>query len=790
MEKSPPPPYNQNQLYFGVEKPINWRKYIYIFLSNWHWFLITIFIAISVAYIKNRYTLPTYKATATLIIEEEEGTSDLLNAIRSVRRQRRTADLANETAKLNAFSLHRRTIDSLGWDIFWTAHGRVAMERPLYNNPPFYIEIDTASKPWHLNHTFYIDQQNDHALRFYSINGIDTLVQPDTWYEIAGRKIRICMSETPISYASYSFIIYDRNRLTTSFRSKLTYEADEKSGTVITISSVGPIAEREIDYINTLCENYIYSGLERKRLIAENTLEFVEYLIHDVQDSLQSTEQQILAFRLGKNIVDLSREGQMAYEKLKKFYDLKTQLKLKRNYYDYLKEYIENKRDPQAIISPTLVDATDLLLIEYVFGLQILYEDREQLAFSAEKDNPGLVHINARIQTARNKILEILDGLIHNNDLAWKQMDTEENQIEQHLLQLPASEQELINIQRKYEVNNQFYTFLLEKRAEAGIQIASTVSNVRILDQANIYNVKPVGTKKSVIYLSALIFGLIVPGVIIFLADALDNRIKDQSDIEENTDLPILGVISHYFMEEVIPVHVRPGDVIAESFRHIRTNLQYILHEPDQKVIMITSAISGEGKTFIALNLAAILAMANNKVLLIGLDLRRPSLHKIFNLDNSKGISTFLARKNKFEDIISPTNIENLDTMIAGPVPPNSAELLGTKRLSELINKAYQLYDYIVIDTPPVALVTDALLISKHSHANIFIIRQNFSPKDTLEIINRLKDKHLRNTTLLINDIKESKIFGYRYYYGYGLGYGYHYRYGYEYYKDTAKKNI
>jgi len=203
---------------------------------------------------------------------------------------------------------------------------------------------------------------------------------------------------------------------------------------------------------------------------------------------------------------------------------------------------------------------------------------------------------------------------------------------------------------------------------------------------------------------------------------------------------------------------------------------------------MITSAISGEGKTFIAINLATILAMTNKKVLLCGFDLRRPSLHKIFNLDNSKGISTFLAGIDTFEDIISPTNIESLDVMIAGPVPPNPAELLGSSRLSELINNASSRYDYIVIDTPPFAFVTDAVLISKYSDANIFILRQDFSPKGVLEIINDLKNRQIKNLSILVNDIKESKAFGYRYYYGYGYSYGYQYRYGDKYYRNSNER--
>jgi capsular exopolysaccharide synthesis family protein len=453
-----------------------------------------------------------------------------------------------------------------------------------------------------------------------------------------------------------------------------------------------------------------------------------------------------------------------------------------------------NKRDPQAIIAPTLVDANDQLLVSQVQNLQQLYEEREQLEFSAALENPGLVQINSRIQTIRSKILDILDGLISSNDLSWKQIDTEEKSIEQQLLRLPVSEQELINIQRKYDVNKQFYTYLMEKRAEAGIQRASTISNVRILDKASSFNTVSVGTKKSILYFIALLLGLMVPGGIIYLADSLDSRIKDRNDIEDYTNLPILGIVSHDATGADISVFSNPGSPFAESFRHIRTNLQYILREPDRKVIMITSTISGEGKTFIVLNLAAILAMNNKKVLIAGFDLRRPSLHKIFNISNAVGISTFLAGKASYKEIIQPTNIEGLDVMVAGPIPPNPAELIETKKTAELINGASKNYDYIIFDTPPVALVTDAILLSRYSDSNIFIIRQNYSHKGVIAMINNLKEEKMKEISILVNDIKESKALGYRYYYGYGYeygyGYGYYSRYGYEYYKDTSEKKV
>jgi len=291
-----------------------------------------------------------------------------------------------------------------------------------------------------------------------------------------------------------------------------------------------------------------------------------------------------------------------------------------------------------------------------------------------------------------------------------------------------------------------------------------------------------------------ILAGMISPASIILLKELLDTRIKDRDDILENTDIPILGIVAHDTTGENIPVFREPGSAFAESFRHIRTNFDYVLREPEEKVIMVASTISGEGKSYIAVNLAAIFAMKNRKVLLAGFDLRRPTFHKVFNIDNDSGISTYLSGMKEYDEIITKTEIDNLDVIIAGPIPPNPAELLETKRMGELIKNASQEYDYIVIDTPPIALVTDALLISKYAHTNVFVIRQNYSNKGVLEMINNLKDKNLKNLSILVNDIKESKAFGYRYYYGYGYGYGYsyqyNYRYGYNYYHDSSRNDL
>jgi len=465
----------------------------------------------------------------------------------------------------------------------------------------------------------------------------------------------------------------------------------------------------------------------------------------------------------------------MAYEQLQGFIDSKTQLRLKANYYSYLKKYVDARNDPHTIISPTMTDDNDALLLGAVKKLQELYEERENLDFSVAANNPSIESINARIQSTRLRILEIIEGLIDNNDLTLEQISIEEQAVIEQLKSLPISEQQLLNIKRKYDLYNQFYTFLLQKRAESGIQKASTISSARILNPARYDQLIPVGNRKNIMLILALFVGLF-PAVIIILRDLLDNKIREKEDITNHTDVPIIGIIGHSVAGGTIPVKENPNSPFAESLRRIRANLQFSLRNPEQKVILITSSVSGEGKSFAAANLSAIFAMNGKKVLLIGCDLRKPTLHKQFNVKNTTGLSSLIIGKATIEECILETSIQHLFIMPAGPLPPNPAELLETEEMKQLFLKFRKEYDYIILDTPPIALVSDALSLTEYADTTLYLIRQDYSHKDIIKTVNQIKsEERLPRFGLLINDIKSSRGMGYNYYFGYGHGYNYAY---------------
>jgi capsular exopolysaccharide synthesis family protein len=344
----------------------------------------------------------------------------------------------------------------------------------------------------------------------------------------------------------------------------------------------------------------------------------------------------------------------------------------------------------------------------------------------------------------------------------------------------------MINIQRKFDINNTVYTFLLEKRAEAGIAQASNVPDNRIIDEAGYFSSIRIKPRESRNRMLAILLGILIPLISIIAIDYLNNKIIDKKDIERGTRTPIIGAISHNSLKTEMPVVRNSGSTLAESFRSVRTNLKYFIKEIKNPVISVSSTITAEGKTFISANLAAIVSMTGKKVLLIGLDLRKPRIHKIFGVVNEKGISNYLIGEEKFEDVVIKTEVENLWYAPSGPIPPNPAELIDSYAMTEFIKMAKERFDFIVIDTPPVAIVTDALLISSITDFYLFVVRQRYSSKNTLELVQELyENQNINKIGIVINDISLSGYYGYGLRYGYSLGYGYNY--GYNYYNQYGK---
>ncbi len=773
---------------------IDFKRYISLFISNWYWFAAALFIAISIAYGINRWSEDVYTVSATLLIKDDQ-TSSLTNIFPGSQGFGSLQNLKNEMGILKSYNLNYKVMQELpDFYVEYTAVGkRGIVENRMYTRAPFVVVYDTLARQT-IGQKVEIKILSDQRYRLF-INGdknFETEREFGESFNEAGFDFKIVSRDSngfrfdPDASNRYYFRFLNPSSLANSYRSKLSIAPIEEEASLVTLSTTGFVPLQEADYLNKLMDVYIQDGLDFKNKTAAQTMEFIEKQLLTISDSLELAEGNLERFRLSNKLIDISREGALIQNKVEQIDAERTALLLRKNYYEYLKDYVDTKKETGDIVAPSVLGITDQLLIRLVNDLSQAQQQKKQLALNLFESSEPLRIIESNIATIRKAIRENIDNGLQTIENSLVEVNKRLADIENEIRRLPSTERQLINIQRKFDINNTVYTYLLEKRAEAGIAKASNVSDNRIIDYAGFYNISQIRPKRKQNLMMAFVLGIFLPVLGIILVDYLNNKIIDKKDIEKVTKAPVIGFISHNTLKTEIPVAEKPGSTLSESFRSVRTNLKYFLKDTANPVIAVSSTITAEGKTFISVNLAAIIATLDKKVLLVGLDLRKPRTHKIFGIDKDEGISKFLIGESKFEEVIVKTEIENLWYAPSGPVPPNPAELIESPAMKEFIEKARKKFDFIIIDTPPVAIVTDALLLSNIADFYIFVVRQRYSSKNTLGLIDELyRNENIRHIGIIINDISLSGYYGYGLRYGYSLGYGYNY--GYNYYGNYGK---
>lgn len=776
-----------NQPFQSVDDSLDIKRYSALFLSNWYWFAFSLLISLTIAYSINRYSTPAYTVSSTLLIKDQQnggGLSFSESFMPGSDVFKSQQNLKNEIGILKSYTLNLRVIDSLPeFHVAYVSVGRRnIVESRLYKNCPFVVKSDSLEyQPLNVRIFIKITSDTTYSMLIDGDNSEKSFLFGERMDE-RGFSFKIEKRNSSIfkfdAGQSNKFFFYfeSPSSLANTYRGKLSVAPIEKDATLVQLSVSGAVIEQETDYLNKLMKLYISQGLEAKNQIADSTIKFIDRQLKLISDSLIVAEDSLQKFRLENNLVNLSEEGLILQRRLEQVDNEKISLELQYSYYQYLQDYLNTKNSSGELISPSVMGVADQELERLVKEIAALEQQKTQLSMNFSGELSPLMLVDQNLTVSKKALAENVQNSITNLKNSISKINQRIGNIYVQIRELPGVERRMIKIQRKFDINNTVYTYLLEKRAETGIARASNVSDNKIIDQAqtfNSYQIKPQSRRN---YLVALFLGFFIPGLFIALLYYFNNTILDNGDILKGTSAPIIGYISHNDFPNEIPVFDKPGSVLSESFRSIRTSLKYFIKDKQHPVISVTSTISSEGKTFISVNLATITAMLGKKVLLIGLDLRKPRIHKIFGIDNKVGMSTFLSGECDYNNVIKETAIKNLYYAASGPVPPNPAELIEDVKMKEFVERAKTEFDYIIIDTPPLAVVSDTLLLANLVDVNIFVVRQRYSSKNTLELIQEYyQTEKLKNIGIIINDISLTG------YYGYGLRYGYYRGYGYSY---------
>ena len=799
----------QNRPQYQEEETLDLKVIAIKIFSYWYLFLIGIIVAFALGYIYNRYTPSVYQTSASVFVKEDKMGIDPTSMMTGLT-FKSNINIDNEIGILQSFSLRERTIKELDFfNVSYYVTGRVA-SRELYKATPFNVELDYDTLQV-VGNNYQIEFIDNEHYRLKSKEGRRTVYDYKTdnnitpielpeyvgeyrfgeWVNNGFNKFRIILNSnynpdpeedyTP----KYSFTIKSRLALIAEM-SGLSIAQSTKESSILNLTIQGNNPEKITDYLNQLLEEYMQRNLEQKNLVSENTVIFIDEQLIGIQDSLHKAETDLQVFQEGNDFMDLGAQSSEMFNRLKDIERRKSELELSIKYYQNLQDYInKNIDDLNKLVVPSAMGIQDQMLNKLVLELVALSSKKaEQLATSTEK-NPIVQTIDEQIIQTKKQLLENITNMINNTNVTIEELTNQIMTYEEQIKQLPTTQRAYLGYERKFALNDELYKFLMQKRAEAQIVMASNSPDNSIIDEARVSRARKVAPRSMMIYLVCIVLGCGIPAAFIFLKEILNTKIIERSDVEKITKLPIIGQIPYTSPKASNSsstfVIDSPKSPVSEAFRSIRTNIEYIVKGKDKCIFSVVADSPGIGKTYISINMASIYAMYGKKTVLVGMDLRKPRLYQEFGISNKIGVSSYLAGKASLDDIIQPSGkLPTLDIVTAGPVPPNPAELIASDRCADLFKELKERYDYIIVDTPPLLWVTDALLLMKYVDTSVYVVRQDVTNKKAFEVVIKDLEQRGYSTSIVVNGINYQGVYGYRYSYGYG-GYGYGYGYGRDY---------
>ena len=790
------------------DKEIDIQELLFKYLIHWPWFVGAVIVCLISAYIYLYVATPVYNISATVLIKDDKkggssnnvagldelGLSGLITSSQSI---------DNEIEVLRSKTLVKEVVNYLNLYVTYQDDDQIP-SKELYKTSP--VQVNMTPQEAEKLKTKVVIEMVLHPQGSLDVNVKMEDKEIQKHFEKLPAILRtnqgtLSFFQTTDSISSkkneeVGSPVQDMRHITATisqpmnvarrYCENLSIEPTSKTTSVVTVSLKNSSLQRGQDFINQLLEMYNRNTNNDKNEIAQKTAEFIDERIGIISKELGSTEADLETFKRDAGITDLSSDAQIALtgnaEYEKKQVENRTQISLVED----LKKYLGHN---EYEILPSNVGLKDITLAAQIDRYNEMLIERKRLLRTSTENNPAIINLDTSIRATKANVQATLEGTLQGLFITKADLDREAKRYMRRISDAPGQERQYVSIARQQEIKAGLYLMLLQKREENAIMLAATANNAKIIDDA-IADVIPVSPKRSIIYLAALCLGIAIPVVVIYMIDLTKFKIEGRADVEKLTSVPIAGDIpltdEKNTKEGSIAVFENQNNLMSETFRNIRTNIQFMLQN-NKKVILVTSTVSGEGKSFTSANLAISLSLLGKKVVIVGLDIRKPGLNKVFNLSSKeKGITQYLA--NPEMDLMSLVQLSdvnrNLYILPGGTVPPNPTELLARDGLDKAIEILKKNFDYVILDTAPIGMVTDTLLIGRVAELSAYVCRADYTHKAEYTLINELfHEQKLPNLCTIINgvDLKKRK-YGYYYGYGkYGKHYGYGKRYGYGY---------
>ena len=784
-----------DELYTEQEEQVDYKALFFKYLIHWKWFVASIVVCLIGGWIYLHYTTPVYSITGSVIIKDNKKNNSVSTGLADLEDlgfYSSTNNFDNEVEVLHSRTLLKKVVEELDLYINY---------RTRENLRPVELYKDTPVKVW-LTPEEAEKLPNGAAV-------LEVVLKPggklSVSTEIDEQEFKQDFNKLPAllttPYGTFSFtpgdsaIVEKEQEITVTvaaprimangYANALSVEPTSKTTTIAQITLQNTSPQRGVDFINKLIEIYNRDANDDKNEVASKTAEFIDERIKIINGELGTTEKELETFKRDAGLTELKSDAQLALSENSEYEKKRAENSTQLHLVQFLSEYANNPDHAYEVL-PVNVGLTATGLTELINRYNEMLLERKRLLRTSSESNPVVVNLDASIRAMRSNvqttILSVQKGLM----ITKADLERQAGKYAGRITSAPGQERQLVSISRQQEIKAGLYLMLLQKREENAITLASTANNARIVDEAQA-ELFPVSPKGKLIYLIAFVLGIAIPVGIIYIIELLRYKIEDRSDVKKLTTVPIIGDIpasDNMPKEGSVVVRENQNDMMAETFRNVRTNVQYMLGS-NQKVVLITSTTSGEGKSFVAANLAISFALLGKKVVIVGLDIRKPGLNKAFQMSHKEdGITRYLADPEHTDlmSLLQQSNVTpNLYILPGGAIPPNPTELVARDSLVQAVDRLKKEFDYVILDTAPIGMVTDTQLISRVADMSIYVCRAGYTPKAGYLFINELRDhKKLPNLCTIINDVNiKTGKYGYGTYgkYGYGRTYGYGYGY-------------